>query len=323
MEDASMTAKVSAFSRAYHASNNMVVVFDDPLARRLLGEEDYEAIARNMTQGIGFFNPGFSGNSDEALRWIVDNQLAPSVLERAVFAEEHLRRAVAEGATQYLIFGAGYDTFAYRRPEWAKELSVFEIDRPSMVDDKRRRLDAAGIAIPACTELVGLDLSRDDWPQALEERSSFESGARSFCSLLGVTYYLGKGVFSKLLGMFVSLVAAGSELVFDYPALLQDERGLRQEELARGAGEQMQARYSAEEIAQLLANAGLEVIEDLPPDKVNERYFSTYNAANPEHPMGAFPGVNLCCARVHEVGSRGLMGRVVYTCGNGFLTLVD
>lgn len=236
MEDASMTAKVSAFSRAYHASNNMVVVFDDPLARRLLGEEDYEAIARNMTQGIGFFNPGFSGNSDEALRWIVDNQLAPSVLERAVFAEEHLRRAVAEGATQYLIFGAGYDTFAYRRPEWAKELSVFEIDRPSMVDDKRRRLDAAGIAIPACTELVGLDLSRDDWPQALEERSSFESGARSFCSLLGVTYYLGKGVFSKLLGMFVSLVAAGSELVFDYPALLQDERGLRQEELARGAG---------------------------------------------------------------------------------------
>ena len=74
-----MTAKVSCFARAYHYRNNAAHIFADPYAGALLGA-DYERIAQSMTQGAGYFIPGFSGSAEEGLRLIVDRQLSPSVL---------------------------------------------------------------------------------------------------------------------------------------------------------------------------------------------------------------------------------------------------
>ncbi len=85
-----MTALVSAFSRAYHSIHNTEKVFDDYLAKDILTQSEYEQIASNMSKGIKFFNPSFEGTQDEALRWIVDNQLSPSPLGRAAFAERSL-----------------------------------------------------------------------------------------------------------------------------------------------------------------------------------------------------------------------------------------
>ena len=105
MEQKSMTALVSAFARAYHSQNNTVTIFNDSLARQLLGEEQYAGIAKSMEEGISFFNPSFTGTKEEALRWIVDSQLSPSPLGRAAFAEKSLECAVFLGARQYLILG--------------------------------------------------------------------------------------------------------------------------------------------------------------------------------------------------------------------------
>ncbi|NMB97801.1 MAG: class I SAM-dependent methyltransferase, partial [Clostridiaceae bacterium] len=69
MEKRSMTALVSAFSRAYHSSENTVKIFDDYLAKDILTRDEYEQIAVNMAKGIKFFNPSFEGTQDEALRW--------------------------------------------------------------------------------------------------------------------------------------------------------------------------------------------------------------------------------------------------------------
>lgn len=77
MEQKSLTALISAFSRAYHALNNEVTIFNDSLARDLLTDEEFNQIAKNMSNGIGFFNPSFVGEPEQALRWVVDNQLLP------------------------------------------------------------------------------------------------------------------------------------------------------------------------------------------------------------------------------------------------------
>lgn len=105
MEQKSLTALISAFSRAYHALNNEVTIFNDSLARDLLTDEEFNQIAKNMSNGIGFFNPSFVGEPEQALRWVVDNQLSPSPLGRAAFAEKSLEWAVRTGTEQYLIWG--------------------------------------------------------------------------------------------------------------------------------------------------------------------------------------------------------------------------
>ncbi len=301
-DETSITARVSAFSRAYHFRNNEVRVYDDSLAFDLLGRGDYETIAANMAGGISFFNPAFKGTSDEALRWVVDNQLSPSVLERSAFMKDCLAQAVAEGCSQYLIFGAGYDTFAYRRPAWAGDLEVFEIDRASMIEDKRARLLGASIGVPAHVHLVEADLSRPGWSDALMAEPGFDPAKTSFVSLLGLVYYLSEEDFGRLLDVTTDLIAPGSRMVFDYPSASQGGKGEVQESLAKGAGEEMRARYDSDEMRHLLEAHGLEVIEHLHPREITKRYFSSYNEANPRYPMQAFPNVNLCCAVLRTRG---------------------
>ena len=85
-----MTAKVSCFARAYHYKNNSIRIFTDDIAEKLLGE-DYNQIAKSMSDGIDFFCPGFEGTREEGLRLIPDRQLSPSVLDKYGFIiEEHL-----------------------------------------------------------------------------------------------------------------------------------------------------------------------------------------------------------------------------------------
>ena len=88
-----MTAKVSCFARAYHYKNNNQWVFKDGIAEMILGDKDYLSIADNMAKGIQFFAPGFTGDASEALRFIVNHQLSPSVLGRSA-CEKYLMNEV-------------------------------------------------------------------------------------------------------------------------------------------------------------------------------------------------------------------------------------
>ena len=99
-----MTAKVSCFARAYHYNNNSIRIFTDDIAEKLLGE-DYNQIAKSMSDGIDFFCPGFEGTREEGLRPILDRQLSPSVLGRSVFCESKLAYAIANGCLSYRDLG--------------------------------------------------------------------------------------------------------------------------------------------------------------------------------------------------------------------------
>ena len=137
-----LTAKISCFARAYHYKTNERPIFSDSAAAALLGG-DYDVIAAHIAQGIQFFAPGFTGSADEALKIAVDGQLSPSVLGRSAFAEQCLTNEARLGCRQYVLFAAGYDTFALCAP--VQGLRVYELDQPGLIEDKKWRIERSGI----------------------------------------------------------------------------------------------------------------------------------------------------------------------------------
>ncbi|MDD5953130.1 MAG: class I SAM-dependent methyltransferase, partial [Oscillospiraceae bacterium] len=139
-----MTALVSLFALAYHRERYGVTVYDDPLSKRLLSEETYSAIAEEMTKGAPFFDSRLK-DDPEPLRRVVDGFLSPAPLARAAFCAQSLETASRLGTTQYVLLGSGFDTFPYRQPDWAKRMTIFEVDRPEVIEEKQKRLSQSGI----------------------------------------------------------------------------------------------------------------------------------------------------------------------------------
>ncbi|MHA7965854.1 class I SAM-dependent methyltransferase [Paenibacillus sp. CAU 1782] len=301
MKSRSLTALVSAFARAYHAESNGAKIFDDTLARQLLTKKEYDDISFNMSENVAAFEPGFVGTREEALRLIVDRQLAPAPLGRSAFAEEALETAVALGARQYLLFAAGYDTFAYRQPSWSKELTIFEIDHQATASDKQRRLLSFEKNTPANLFTLAADFNEADWAQALLGCPAFDRNQLSFGSLLGISYYLTPERFQSLLETIASIMPSGSSLVFDYPdehTLTENAgpRAKRQVLMAAHAGEPFLASYSYTELERLLEECGWLIYRHLVPVEITTDLFGDYNRSHPEHPITAFDNVNYCLA---------------------------
>ena len=287
------TAKVSCFARAYHYRNNKSRVFADPYAEKILTDEEYAAISQNMSQGISFFAPGFRGTPEEALRYIVDHQLAPSVLARSAFCERAIDNAVRIGCGQVVLYACGYDTFSLQNQR--KGLKIYELDRPEMVRDKQHRINQNGLE-PSCpVEYIGCDLSLPSWNEALIHRG-FDSGKPSFGSLLGISYYLSKEEWGHLIGMISSFACEGSSICFDYPLAEGGAESRRNRELAAAAGEPMKAKYSYGEMEALLARAGFLIYEHMNAAEATEAFFREYNHKNSEHIMTALEGVGYCLA---------------------------
>ncbi|NLO41399.1 MAG: class I SAM-dependent methyltransferase [Ruminiclostridium sp.] len=301
MEKKSMTALVSAFSRAYHSENNIVKIFNDSVAKLLLSKQEYSQIEKSMAQGIQFFKPGFRGSDADALRWIVDNQLSPSPLGRSAFCEQVLKNAVYLGVRQYLIFAAGYDSFAYRLPEWASQLQIFELDHPIVSTDKRNRINSIFENKPDNLTYIPVDLTDTEIDKYLFTKTDFDRSKLSFCSLLGISYYISKEKFKNLIRGISNMVDKGSSIIFDYPDQdtytdKAEERTKKQVKMAGGAGETMLASYSYFDMEALLSDCGFLIYEHLEPKEITEQYFTEYNRANPQHIMSAFDNVNYCLA---------------------------
>lgn len=294
MKDTSMTATICAFSRAYHSENNQVKIFDDTVAKMLLTEQEYQMISDNMSNGILFFNKEFKGDKKEALRWVVDHQLSQTPLARAAFAEHSLKLSVMHGAEQYLICAAGFDTFAYRQPEWAKNLQIFEIDHPVSASDKQNRLLQAKISCPDNVHYISADFSQPNWKKQLMACQLYDKSKTSFCSLLGLIYYLSKEEFEQLLGEMSSILPLNSSIVFDYPNEFYFENQDKHSKLANAANETMKSSYSYREMEVLLEKYHFLIFEHLDSKEMTEQYFSNYNKANPMHQMEAQKNVNYC-----------------------------
>lgn len=138
--------------------------------------------------------------------------LRADVVWRARYAEDRLARAVHRGVRQCVILGSGFDTFAYRQPEWARGLRVYEIDRPATQEEKRRRLHAAGIPIPANLQFLPVDFEQTSLGDALRA-GALDFSVPAFFSCLGVLVYLTRTTVDSIFAAVAAFPAA-SEIVF-------------------------------------------------------------------------------------------------------------
>ncbi len=265
-----LTAKISCFARAYHYKTNERPIFGDSAAAALLAR-DYDAIAAHIAQGIRFFAPGFTGSADDALKIAVDGQLSPSVLGRSAFAEQCLTNEVRLGCRQYVLFAAGYDTFALRAP--VQGLRVYELDQPGLIENKKRRIERSGIEEKAAVEYVPCDLTDAGWTTLLRG-AGFRPGDKSFGSLLGLSYYLDSKAFRVLLRSISDLWSDGSAICFDYQTTDGSGETRRNEQLAGVAGESMKAKYTAAGMEKMLADCGFLIYEQLDDEEMTKRYFA-------------------------------------------------
>ena len=280
-----MTAKVSCFARAYHYKNNSIRIFTDDIAEKLLGE-DYHQIAKSMSDGIDFFCPGFEGTREEGLRLILDRQLSPSVLGRSVFCESKLAYAITNGYKQYLVFAAGYDTYALRNKDSA--IKVYELDYPELLKDKAERIKKANLKASAVN--VPCDLADLEWKNELLT-VGYDKDKKAFGSLLGISYYLKKVEFEQLVMSISEIMSEGSAICFDYPSVDESAETRKTQMLTSEAGEQMKAVYSYKKIGMVLDKHGFKIEEHLDENDMTYRYFREYNQANPMHQMNAPVGV--------------------------------
>jgi methyltransferase (TIGR00027 family) len=282
-----MTALVSLFARAYHQKNKDIKIFDDLLSTKLITEKEYEMIGLNMSQGISFFNPTFKGSKEEALKWIVDHQLSPSVLVRSAFCKEAIEEMKEKGCQQYLDFASGYDSFAYY---YQNQMHVFEIDKKEVIENKRQRCKDVDIEN---IQFLSIDLSQENWINTLLQ-SDYQEDQLSISSMLGLSYYLTKDEFKKMLKQLSKYLLKGSHLVFDYPSIQESKETKINEMLAKEADESMKAKYSFVELKEILNQCHLTIIQHENHQTMTEKYISNYNVYYKDDPIKAPEGVCYC-----------------------------
>ncbi|MCG7346281.1 class I SAM-dependent methyltransferase [Sporosarcina sp. ACRSL] len=280
--EASITALVSAFSRAYHSQHDQPIIFNDYIAKDLLTEKEFSMISENMINGIQFFNKGiaerFKDQPEEILRWITQVQLSPTPLARAAFCEKVLLNEVNLGLEQYVILGAGFDTFCFRYPELENRVEVFEVDHPSSQEVKIKKISYAGLKKPDNLYFVPMDFTKKFSYQNLME-NGFDKNKKAFFSLLGVSYYLTKEENSNLVKHLFANLPPGSSIVFDYAdETLFKAKGISNRvenmvKMAAAGGEPMKSSFTNHEIQTMLEEAGLLIYEHLAPDAIQGRFF--------------------------------------------------
>lgn len=292
---ASITALMSSFGRAFHAENEDHPVFADGLAKELMAEEEYAAVRGYVLGGARFFEPEIdpaAWGPKELVRRLVNAHIAPSPLCRAAYTERALKTAALTGTEQYVILGAGLDTFAFREPEFLSKHRVFEVDHPLTQADKRERIARAGWNVPDNLAFVPVDFTKDSLTERLTA-AGFDPSVKSFFSWLGVTYYLPAEAIDKTLAELSSLCAEGSTLVFDYPDEgFFDAPGKRIQNtimMAQAGSEAMQAAFSYGELEKLLETHGFLIYELLTPEEIQRDVIDRAGAA-----LKAFEHVNYC-----------------------------
>ena len=257
----SKTAFGVARRRAVHQLfDEPPLVLDDPIAVRILGPETEAAIHADRAQHATDFSRAFRAY----------------IVARSRYAEDHLRGAVSKGVTQYVVLGAGLDTFAYRNP--FDHLKVFEVDHPATQQWKRHLIQRAAIEVPPSLTYTPVDFEKQTWTDGLAE-TAFDFDEPAFCSWLGVTPYLTLEAFRATIRA-IAAMPEKSGVTFEYAlprALLSFQEKIAHDMLAERvaiAGEPFQLFFSPEQMQSELRGAGFRAIEELTLKEVNARYFT-------------------------------------------------
>ncbi|MEU2135351.1 class I SAM-dependent methyltransferase [Streptomyces sp. NPDC018352] len=202
-----------------------------------------------------------------------------AIVARARFIEDLIAEQVDRGVTQYVILGAGLDSFAQRKPELASRLQIFEVDQPGTQAFKRHRLAELGYGIPDWLHLVPVDFETGaSWPDQLST-AGFDPGRPALIVSTGVTMYLTKDTTAATLRHIAGL-APGSTLAMTFllPTELvdaADRPGLRASgDGARASGTPFISFYTPQEMLALAREAGFKGFRHVPGALLTDRYFA-------------------------------------------------
>ncbi len=253
--NASRTALGTAYMRAAHqlldASPH---ILEDPLAVRLLGPAAVQRIS----------------DTTESYQTPQRRALRAHVVLRSRFAEDRLAAALQRGVTQYVILGAGFDTFALRRPAWAQLLQILEVDHEATQDMKRSQMAAAGLAMPENAHFATIDFEHETLHDGLQ-RYPISLDEPTFFSWLGVTMYLNEDAIDGVL-QSVAAFPVGSEIVLTF-ALPPDDVRSPFDQRATCLGEPWISYFEPDALEAKLRDAGFSTVEFLSPSEAEARYF--------------------------------------------------
>ncbi len=258
----SRTALGVALRRAAHQLLDGPKVFDDPLAIAIAGGEDVvraEIADREHTTLAPF--------------------IRAFMAVRSRLAEDELAAAMARGVAQYVVLGAGLDTFAYRQRFTSAALRVFEVDHPATQAWKRERLNAARIAIPSNVVYAEADFRHQSLAGILAG-AGLDATRPAFFAWLGVTMYLEKPAVFASLDDIAKASRGGGGVVFDYvvdpTSLGPTVRAVfdRLADRVAKAGEAWVSHFTPDEIVSELTRRKFLTAEDVGGDELNRRYFA-------------------------------------------------
>ena len=247
--------------RAAHQLLDIPLVFEDPFALRILGPVEEESLRNDPMR---YDTPRLNG-------------LRASLVVRSRLAEEEWARSKQYGVRQFVILGAGLDTFAYRNQSHDSS-RIFEVDLPLTQKWKRDCLRVAGIEEPASLTFAPVDFERSTLAEGLRA-ARFNDDEPAFFSWLGVTMYLEEAAVMNTL-RFIASLPRGSGVVFDYgvlPTLLSPMERSAMEFIATRAaehGERWKTYFDSSSFAGALHSLGFREVEDLGPQQLTERYLS-------------------------------------------------
>ncbi len=277
---AGITALITAYARAYHATHDSPKIFDDFLANQFYTPEERTLFNQNLAGLIKDVDPELAAtypDQETALAGVIQLHNGPVTLSRSRYTEDCLEEAIRQGLEQYVILGAGLDTFAFRRPE-LKQLQVFEVDHPVTQAMKQQRIGMAGWEIPAQLHFAPIDFTRESLADALP-RSGYDPRKASFFSWQGVTYYLDRAVVFDTLRTIAGIAPQGSTVVFDYmdaDAFIPEKAAKRMQLMQRIAGmvgEPMKSGFDPQALAGNMEALGFRLAENLAPEEIERRYF--------------------------------------------------
>src|SRR5580658_4493078 len=268
----SFTAMETAMLRAAHLLwDAPPKIFEDTLALALSGcanevelRERFDAFVAELAAKAG------SGPAQSII-----NSFRISVAVRSRYVEDELAQAIRRGVAQYVILGAGLDSFAYRRPEVGEVLRVFEVDHPATQAWKRARLHELNVATPANLAFVPMNFEQQSLIESLRI-SDYRSDAAGFFSWLGVTWFLTPDAIFDTLRMVAS-TAPGSEIIFQYmlPVAPLDEESRQRLELlhnwAAARGEPFVTFFEPADLVERVRKLGFAEVSHFGPEEANAR----------------------------------------------------
>lgn len=293
----STTSKICAFARAYHSYFSREKVFDDYLAYDLLGMDEYDYLKELMIHKVRSTTDDMAKVKEWNL--FLDEYISPIPLSRIAYTEEKIIEfAKKNESCQYVICGAGLDSFAFRNEN--PGIEIFELDHPNTQEHKIQRIQKLGWVIPKNVHFAPIDFEHQSLDQTLLN-AGFDQNKKTFFSILGVSYYLTLDTLKKTFDRISQISSSGSIIVFDFPDAVSwknskaPERVKKLRVLTKELGEKMTDGFQVEELSKALKASGYKVLDHQSPEQIQKKYFD-----NRKDNLRAFENVHFIVAEFEK-----------------------